>query len=464
MKIPALFMYAFLSYSLVANSTSINETITSFESRLQTDPDNAPLHYEFGAYLAAIDQYPYYEKAYHHLKRSTELKPDQINWLFQFGSFCCRIGQFQDSLHAYSTILLKRPNLIPVLYNSSFTLKTAGEIDLAAKLYRKIITLQPDYNPAHLGLAFALLSKGDFKNGWQEHAWNLQQQGKNAPQLRNLLDDNAIAGKKILLTPEGGIGDTIQFVRYAQRLHHMGAHVIVAVQASLVPLLSNCPFIDQLFPINSAKPAYNAAATLMSLPALFGDTEKTIPTNTPYIFPPQDRIVHWQKMLQQNDTIKVGICWQPDVHNDVSRLPIARRGIPLSYFYKLGALPDVTLYSLQQKEGVEQLKNVPKSIHLQVFDEAFDIVHGSFIDTAAVMHSLDLIISTDTAVAHLAGAMGKRVWLLLPYATDWRWIWQRQDSPWYPTMRIFTQKKPFDWDSVIQEVMEAFKKEIQNNH
>lgn len=432
----------------------------SYEAQLRHNPDDARVHHAYGMYLANLDQPSYYEKAYHHLKKATELQPINMRLFFEYGTFCTRIGKFHDALAAYRTILTQKPTTITALYNSAYTLKLADNSDLAIALYRKILAIQPDHQAAHLALAFALLNKGDFANGWQEHTWNLKKQGKNSEALRELLQHNTVAGKTILLLAEGGLGDTLQFIRYAQRLHDRGARIIVAAQQPLITLLSGCPFIHQLLPSKSTYPPYDAVATLMSLPALFADTQDSIPRTIPYIFPPKERIEYWQQQLANDPNIKIGICWQPDVHNDVSRLPIARRGIALEHFFALGSLPGVTLYSLQQKEGLDQLAHVPATVQLRLFDDQFDKDHGNFIDTAAVMHTLDLIITTDTAIAHLAGALGKPVWLLIPYAADWRWIAHRTDSPWYPTMRIFQQTEPFNWTPIMHQMIAACKKEI----
>ena len=238
----------------------------------------------------------------------------------------------------------------------------------------------------------------------------------------------------------------------------MGATVIAKVQKPLVQLLSQCPYIDQVISAKTPTPAHDASASLMSLPAIFNDNENSFPHTIPYIFPSQSLMSHWKKELSNNSLLKIGICWQADVYNDSSRLPIARRGISLEKLYQLSSIKNIQLYSLQKNDGVEQLTNMPNNFPLHVFDNSFDVKNGSFMDTAAVMMDMDLIITVDTAAAHLAGALGRPVWLLLPYATDWRWIISRTDSPWYPTMRIFKQKKPFDWDSVIQEVYNALKK------
>ncbi len=459
-KLPHKGLQKLKALGAVTKKVTDNDPLTLFETKLQHHPHDAHTHYEYGTYLAQLDKAEHYPTAWHHLKQAITLKPSRTEWLFHYGTFCCRIGKFQEALTAYRTVLERQPTAITALYNSGYTFKLAGQYDTAIAIYKKIVAQQPDYEAAHLALAFALLSSGNFVEGWKEHAWNLRHQGKNGDTLRALVERNTVGGKTVLLTAEGGLGDTIHFVRYAQRLHAMGARTIVAVQPPLLKLLAGCPFINHLVSMQEQLPPCDAHATLMSLPAIFGDTEESMPRSIPYIFPPAERCTYWQKQLISDTNIKIGIYWQPDIHNDISRLPIARRGIPLAQFFSLGSLPGVTLYSLQRKEGLEQLENLPPSVNLHLFDETFDVKYGSFIDTAAVMENLDLIITTDTAIAHLAGALGKRTWLLLPYAPDWRWLHERIDSPWYPTMRIFKQPAPFDWDTVMQKVLAVFKKEI----
>ncbi|MDR3550791.1 MAG: glycosyltransferase family 9 protein, partial [Candidatus Babeliales bacterium] len=263
---------------------------------------------------------------------------------------------------------------------------------------------------------------------------------------------NSLQGKKILLRFDGGMGDTLQFIRYAQLIKNLGATVFAQVQKPLIPLLSRCPYIDTMYAHDDQLPLAHDWAALMSLPAIFNSDEQTIPRNIPYLYPDELLIKHWHDYLTTDTNIKIGICWQADVFNDSSRPLVARRGIPLHEFYQLADHTQIHFYSLQQKEGLEQLTNLPDSFNLQLFDESFDIDHGSFMDTAAVIKNLDLVITVDTAIAHLAGALGTPVWLLLPYATDWRWIVGRTDSPWYPSMKIFKQSIAFDWKSVMNKI------------
>jgi tetratricopeptide (TPR) repeat protein len=378
---------------------------------------------------------------------------DNINALFNLGCCYLSIGESEKALDAFDAVLRLNPHTWPALYNKAFTHKTIGNLDTAIEIYQELIAQCPNYEPAQLGLGFAYITQGDFEHGWQQHKRYLMQSGKNGDALRTLLENNNIAHKKILLRPEGGLGDTLNFIRYAERFKNMGADVIVACQKQLIPILSRCIYIDHLIPCGIKLPEYDADATLMSLPAIFNDNDTTVPQNIPYLFADPQLIKYWKQRLASDTNFKIGICWQADVHNDIpSKLPIARRGVPLIHFAPLSTIEGVSLYSLQKYDGVEQLATLPSDFTLHVFDN-IDEKAGPFMDTAAIIKNLDLVITVDTAIAHLAGGLGAKVWLLQPYATaDWRWICHRTDSHWYPNMHIFKQQKPFDYEGVIQEV------------
>ena len=197
----------------------------------------------------------------------------------------------------------------------------------------------------------------------------------------------------------------------------------------------------------------------MSLPAIFNDTHGTFPNNVPYLFADPTLVDYWKSQLAHDTNFKIGICWEVDRHNDESRLPIARRGCPLEKLYTLKNIPGISFYSLQKNDGIEELATVPHDFPLHTFDN-LDEKLGAFTDTAAIMKNLDLIITVDTAITHLAGGLGCPLWLLHPISTDWRWIHDSPDSHWYPTMRIFKQQTPFDWNGVIEEVARELKKLI----
>jgi tetratricopeptide (TPR) repeat protein len=423
------------------------EIRTSF---LQHCHNNYEAHIAFARYYKDIEQF---DLCIEHYKKVMKIRPHDLISHFELAIAYTIIGQTEEAIKLYDTILGFNPNNAPVIYNKGYALKMQGSCDQAIACYKEVLRIDPDYDAAHFALGMAYLSKGDFEQGWKQHARFLKQVDRNGDQLRSFLADETTQGKTILLRPEGGLGDSINFIRYAQELKKYGCNVVVAVPKSLYTLFRNCPGIDLLLKVGEPLRCHiDDHTTLMSIPAILYSHEHTLPEFRPYIFPDQELIDYWHEQLKDDTNFKIGICWEASVYNDSSRPPVARRGMPLETLYILSEIEGISLYSLQQHDGVEQLKNLPSHVTIHQFDETFDKAHGSFMDTAAVMHNMDLIISVDTAIAHLAGAMGRPVWLMLPYATDWRWIAHETRSPWYPTMQIFQQPKPFDWKSVVSDI------------
>lgn len=383
---------------------------------------------------------------------------DKQAW-FDYGTELLHAGDLFGAIEAFKTV-----DVVSSWYNVAFIMKMMGHehpemIDQAIGLLKTIVDQNPLYDTAQLALGFAYLDKGDFENGWEQHKKYLKRSGKNADELRNFLAEEDLLGKTVLVTYEGGLGDSLMFIRFYRNLINRGAVVKLLVQKPLKQLFSLLPNIDEILTDYSVIPYHDARVSLMSLPAVFWGQPDAIPADVPYLQADELLVQAWGERLQEYSGLKVGICWQADVFNDSSRLSIARRGIPLQKLFPLITANDaVHFFSLQKGDGVEQLQDLPSEVSLVIFDDNFDRAHGRFMDTAAVMMHMDLIITVDTAVAHLAGALGRSVWLLLPYATDWRWICGRRDSIWYPTMKIFKQPKPFDWNSVAQEVVKEFAK------
>lgn len=381
--------------------------------------------------------------------------------LFEEALLQLNVGNVEKSKDLFEMVY-SMTGSISALYNAAFVKKIMActnktFLDEAIKDLEWIVQVHPEYNDAQMGLGFAYLEKGDYQKGWAQHAHYLKRSGKYAPELRDLLMRDDLMHKTILLRYEGGLGDSIHFIRYAQVLKNRGATVLVYVQEPLKKLFSLCPYLDGVLTSNDAMPMFDAAATLMSMPSIWWGQHDAMPATVPYLYPDKDLIKKWSFVRADNTTLKIGICWQSDIYNDSSRLTIARRGIPLSCLLSL-AQQDVPvhLYSLQKKDGLNEIKTIPSHV-LTIFSDDFDESAGPFMDTAALMMSLDLVITIDSAVAHLAGALGRPVWLLLPYSSDWRWLKGKQTSEWYPSMKIFQQSRPFDWESVMQEV----KRELQ---
>ena len=310
---------------------------------------------------------------------------------------------------------------------------------------------------AHWNLSLALLLSGDFAGGWEEYEWRWKMKNNDG---RNyscpLWQGEDIVGRTINLHVEQGFGDTIQFIRYAPMVMQRGAKVIVECQPQLVRLLASVEGLAHITDRTASSIYFDMHAPLLSLPRIFSTTLKTIPCHVPYLSADRVLVAKWrQKIEPLPGRFRVGLVWagNPTHGND------RNRSCALVDFALLAKIPNVIFYSLRKDEGAEQCENPPHEINL--VDLTRDI--ADFADTAALMDNLDLIISVDTAVAHLAGALGRPVWTLLPFVPDWRWLLDRRDNPWYPTMRLFRQSKPGNWRGVMADVANALREYVVNS-
>jgi hypothetical protein len=301
----------------------------------------------------------------------------------------------------------------------------------------------------------AWLLMGNFEQGWPEYEWRLKGTRElaqpNFPQPT--WDGSPLAGRSILLRTEQGLGDTLHFIRYAPLVKAQGGRVLVECTEPLLPLLSGCPGIDRLVPRSlEARVPFDVQVPLLSLPHLLGTTLATVPANVPYLFADTQLLQQWRQELRAYSGFKIGIAWQCNPKLDQQRARVAQRSIPLVEFAPLGRLVGVSLFSLQRGAGTEQLPQVTSLFPITDLGSWIDEGGSAFMATAAVMKSLELVITCDTAIAHLAGALGVPVWVALPFAVDWRWLLHRDDSPWYPTMRLFRQSEPGDWTPVFERI------------
>jgi hypothetical protein len=270
--------------------------------------------------------------------------------------------------------------------------------------------------------------------------------------LQPLWGGGPLEGRTILLHAEQGFGDTIQFVRYAALVIQRGGDVIVGCPASLVALLASCRGINRLAEQADKLPSFDVHAPLPSLPGIFHTSLETIPADVPYLFADQDLVEQRRQELRGITGFKIGIAWQGNPKNPNDR----NRSISLRCFEPLARCSGVRLLSLQKEAGVDQLQDVAERFPVTELGSRL----GDFMDTAAVMRNLDLVITCDTAIAHLAGALGVPVWVALPFVPDWRWLLDRSDSPWYPTMRLFRQESRGDWQGVFQRIEGAVRQRV----
>jgi hypothetical protein len=257
-----------------------------------------------------------------------------------------------------------------------------------------------------------------------------------------------------LLHAEQALGDTIQFIRYAPLVKARGGTVIVECQPPLVPLLRSCPGIDRLVAHAEPLPACDFQVPLLSLPGVFRTTLDTMPADVPYLFAEPERLDQWKHKLSDPAAFKIGIAWQGSSTFPGDRM----RSIALAHFAPLARVPGVRLFSLQKGNGSNQIK-ASRQFGVTEFGDQMD-AGGAFLDTAAVMKNLDLVVTSDTAIAHLAGALGVPVWVALSIGPDWRWFWDREDCPWYPTMRLFRQRRLGDWDEVFERAAGALRQKL----
>ena len=332
------------------------------------------------------------------------------------------------------------------IYNSRVALSLRqNKLDEAQAFCTQALTIDKEHADAHFSQAYLHLLNGRLAEGWLEYEWRFRRKGREEGTLaKPRWDGSPLEGRTILLRCEQGLGDTVQFVRYAERVSERGGKVIVQCQRQLTGLLSSCPGVDRVVAVGDPLPDFDVHIPLMSLPLIFGTTLESIPAKVPYLSPDEAAVARWKGELGDKQALKVGIAWQ----GSPSQLFDRARSIPVVQFAGLAGRDGVQLFSLQMGLGREQLKALELTRPIVDLGDRL----GDFNNTAAIVRNLDLIITCDSAPAHLAGALGLPVWVALPLARDWRWLLDRSDSPWYPTMRLFRQTAPGQWSDVFQKI------------
>jgi tetratricopeptide (TPR) repeat protein len=370
------------------------------------------------------------------------------------------LDRLEEALANYDRVIATAPQMAEAHANRGVLLRQLNRVEEALASINQAIAIRPGYADAHLSRAHTLLLLGDFANGWSEFEWRWRNPGsaitrdRRHSQVALWLGEQSIDGKTILLHAEQGLGDTLQFARYAALVAGLGARVLLEVPLQLRALLTGIKGVERTFARGDPLPAFDFQCPLMSLPLAMKTTMATVPAQTPYLQAEPVKSEQWRRRLGERRGLRVGLVWsggfrpnQPEVWA-VNR----RRNIPLAAFASL-ARPDVEFHSLQQGESAEaELGRLMGSNWggPQLIDHAGRI--ADFSDTAALIANLDLVIAVDTAVAHLAGAMGVPVWILNRFDACWRWLRERADSPWYPTARLYRQRRPGDWQHVLAEV------------
>jgi len=437
-----------------------DEAIAACRRATELRPDDAEMHSNLGHALWAGGRL---DEAVAACRRAIQLQPQFAEAYTNLGNALRDQGQLDEAIAAYRTTVQLRPDYAGACNNLGNALRDQGHPQEAMAALRRATDLNPGFAEAHWNTSLLLLLSGDFERGWPlyENRWSGSdlrtfERSFTQPRWRG----EPLQGQRVLVHAEQGLGDTLQFIRYAPLVAERGGQVIVECQPGLKALLTGLPGIAQVIERGEPWPAFDLQIPMLSLPLAFGTRVKTIPASVPYLRADAQKAARWRARLEQDHEkaddlskrhpLKVGLVWAGGEPSDrpQQRAMNQRRSLRLSQLAPLAAVPGVIFVSLQKGDPVAQAKTPPEGMRLLDWtDELAD-----FSDTAALVENLDLVISVDTAVAHLAGALGKPVWLLNRFDTCWRWLLGREDSPWYPTMRIFRQPRWMDWEPVIQSV------------
>lgn len=449
-------VYNLRGYSL-QQQVNFSEAIESYRQAIRLEPDFAEPYTHIGVILNAQDRYT---EAAENCKKALELDPDYVEARNNLGVALNGLGRYAEAMENYQRAIGLDPEYAEACYNLANCLQNQNRCAESIEIYRKALRIKPDYAEAHWNLSHSFLLTGKFSEGWAEYAW------RRKPELKIISyphhyeqpywDGSSFAGKRLLVHYEQGFGDNIQFARYLPMVKQRGGTVILETRAPLYRLFGQLDGVDefvQACPDGKAPDVrFDLHASPLDMPRLFETTLEKIPCKIPYLHAEAAKTAYWRDRVD-SESFKVGLVWSgSDLHgND------RKRSCPLRHFAALTKIKGVKLYGLQKGPAVRQIEELAADTAVTSLGEEFE----DFADTAGAIENMDLVISVDTSVLHLAGAMGKAVWALLPFVPDWRWMLQRQDSPWYPTMRLFRQDRQGDWPGLFEQVARMLHKQVK---
>ena len=428
------------------------DAVAAFDRALQCQPDMAVACLDRGNALRELETFHDALAAY---ERAIALRPAYAQAWSNRGVLLKRMGRMQEALQSYQQAIALQPDFLDALVNCSTLLKEIMDLDGSMAMNQRALSLDPECSGAHLNLAICHLLRGEFAEGFAHYEWRWKTEQLQSA-VRHFTAPlwtgaQSLAGQTILLLAEQGLGDTVQFCRYAAQLKAMGARVLMEVQAPLLPLLHSLAGVDVWLSQGDALPPFDYHCPLLSLPRALQTGPESVPAHVPYLFADPELVAEWGRRLGPPRRQRVGLVWsgRPEHKNDHNRT------MSLVQLAPLLAGP-AEFHCLQKEFRAADLAWDPaaKGVHLWA-----DSLH-SFADTAALIMHMDWVIAVDTSVAHVAAALGKQVWLMLPYSPDWRWLLGRDDSPWYPGMRLFRQDASGDWTGVVARLSDALSRQV----
>lgn len=418
-----------------------------YRSVLKNNPDDADawcylgiVHYDKGLYKEAIAAY----------KTSLKISPNSPGVLNNLGNSYKHLRAFKKAILNYDRALSLKPDYANAVMNKGTAYLQEGFVSEAEECFRNAVNLDQNSADALANLGIVQLLQGQFEEGWVSYRWRTKRGNAAFPSFDGEVWDGAsLDGKTILLSSEQGLGDTIHFIRYAKILKKTyDCKIIVAVQPALLPLLTSYEFVDRLIGNDVDPPTYDTWSFLLDIPGILGHDHTSIPSDIKYLKSNEQLCLKWKKRLGGCSGYKVGIVWSGNPKNPMDNF----RSIPIEAMTPFRKLKGVDFINLQITHDLDRLTSLKSCFGLIDFSGEVDVEHGAFMDTAAILENIDLLISCDTAIVHLAGAMGIPTWVVLSYRPDWRWMLNREDSPWYPSLRLFRQPKMDDWGSVFEDM------------
>ena len=422
----------------------LDEALLSFDRAITLKPDYADAYSNRGVLLNRLNRF---EEALLSFDRAITLKPDYADAYSNRGNALKDLNRFDDALESYDRAIVLKPDCVEAYNNRAIVLQDVKRLDESLQSYDYAIALKPNYIDAYWNKSLLKILTGEYLEGWQLYEWRWKKEPLNNS-LRVYeqplwLGNESLTNKTVLIYPEQGLKDYIQCIRYSALLEQLGATVILEVPLPLMKLASSLKGQFMLVESGSSLPDFDFHCPVMSLPLAFKTTVETIPTQMPYLFADKDKKKAWNKKLGKKILPRIGLVWSSSMEHKNDH----NRSLLLKQLEALLELP-VEFHSLQ-KEVREIDVNTLIDFH-HIHQHQNDLL--DFSDTAALVDAMDVVISVDTSVAHLTGAMGKKVCILLPYAPNYRWMLDRADSPWYPSATLFRQPAIGDWESVIAEV------------
>ncbi|MDX2145649.1 MAG: tetratricopeptide repeat-containing glycosyltransferase family protein [Rhodospirillaceae bacterium] len=420
-----------------------DQAMLALQGALRLDPSHPPALFDLGVLKRLKGDYGTAERLLHAAASGT----GQFEAIFQRAIALFRQDRLPEAERWFHWAGLINPSDPRPFINVAVIYRTWGHFDSAIKWLEKAIALDPESVEAHWNLANVRLVRGDLPQGFQLYEWRFRRPGQSGPNTSlPRWAGESLSGKTLILMAEQGIGDVIHFARFAKQLAARGARVVIQCHPGLEELLATVPGVSATVALGSPLPVADFSLPIMSLPLILGTTLETIPGEVPYLsVTPATRVG-----LPPSPGLKVGLVWRGNPRHENDRF----RSIPLAVLEPILRVPGVTFYSLQVEQELPEIRALPTGVTVH---ELGPLVAG-FSSTAAVVKALDLVITVDTAMAHLSGALGQKTWVMLGRGNDWRWLHLRSDSPWYPTVRLFRQGPPRDWGPVVKPIAHELQK------